>query len=108
MSKMEITGLEANFLLYCLDRYCKVDKEGNLTEAAWGYDLKDLNDLRWRLFAVHEHPEDAECETFEDIANQIRGAFDDVMEDISQPSFEEKGTITGSGNTAKAIKDDSV
>lgn len=58
MAKMTITGLEANFLLFCLDHYCKVDKEGNLTQASYGYSLKELNDLRWRLFHAHEHPEE--------------------------------------------------
>jgi hypothetical protein len=93
MSKMEITGLEANFLLYCLDRYCKVDKEGNLTEAAWGYDLKDLNDLRWRLFAAHEHPEDGELVE----CLEVEADEDDAINDFSKEALDLYDQLTYGG-----------
>jgi len=55
---MEITGLEANFLLYCLDAYCGVTNRGRLLNPSHGYSLEALQDLRDRLMAVHEHPEE--------------------------------------------------
>lgn len=58
---MEITALEANYLLFCLDAYCKTDWRGKLTlNLVEGYSLEKLQELRDRLFAVHEHPEGSE------------------------------------------------
>ena len=54
---MNITGLEANFLLFCLDAYCAADTLGKLTKVAHGYTMGELQDLRDRLFIAHEHPE---------------------------------------------------
>ena len=62
---MNITGLEANLLLFCLDAYCEVDAGGKLNKAQHGYTLRELQDLRDRLFLAHEHPkEDNEEERF--------------------------------------------
>ena len=58
---MNITGLEANFLLFCLDAYCVADTEGKLTKAPHGYPMGELQDLRDRLFVAHEHPEEDEA-----------------------------------------------
>lgn len=74
---MKITGLEANFLLYLLDEYCLVDDEGNLTclpniGVDWrGYNLKDLQNLRDRLFAAHEHPEESLTKRVEALEEEI-------------------------------------
>lgn len=61
---MEITGLEANYLLYLLDEHCCVDHEGILTCLprihGRGYSLKELQNLRDRLFAAHKHPDEYE------------------------------------------------
>lgn len=57
---MNITGLEANLLLFCLDAYCEVDVQGKLTKAVHGYALGELQNLRDRLFRAHEHPEEDE------------------------------------------------
>ena len=53
---MEISGLEANFLLFALDKYLGVDANGKLFSAAHGYSRESLQNLRDRLFAHHEHP----------------------------------------------------
>lgn len=53
---MEITGLEAHFLLFALDDYLGVDANGKLLSAKHGYSRSDLQNLRDRLFAAHEHP----------------------------------------------------
>jgi hypothetical protein len=53
---MYLSGKDAHFLLFALDAYCEVDKEGKLTKAKGGSSLQDLQDLRDRLFAAHEHP----------------------------------------------------
>jgi hypothetical protein len=55
---MKINGLEANFLLYCIDAYCGVNEQGKLLKAKIpGYSLKSLQKLRDRMFAIHDHPE---------------------------------------------------
>lgn len=51
-----ISGLEANFLLFALDRYLDVDDMGRVTCEKHGYSLEDLQKLRDKLFAAHEHP----------------------------------------------------
>lgn len=55
-----ISGLEANFLLFALDAYCETDQAGNITtvKGIEGYTIEQINDLRWRLFGIHEHPEE--------------------------------------------------
>jgi hypothetical protein len=58
MRLVTITGLDANALLYALDHHCAVDMEGKLTYIMHGYTLEYLQDLRDRLFAAHEHPEE--------------------------------------------------
>jgi hypothetical protein len=69
MKLITITGLDANALLSALDYYCSVNDRGNLTrlspygfgghqEDTTGFTLEQLNDLRWRLFTAHEHPEE--------------------------------------------------
>lgn len=58
---MVITPLEANYLLYALDAYAGVDEWGKLRDVRhFGYTLAELQDLRDRLMAVHEHPRDEE------------------------------------------------
>lgn len=56
--QMKISGIEANFLLFCLDEYCSVNIDGKLTQAYHGYTLGELQLLRDRLFASHEHKEE--------------------------------------------------
>jgi len=56
--RLEITGKQANYLLYALDEYSKTDPLGKVTQAVErGYSLADIQRLRDRLLAVHEHPE---------------------------------------------------
>jgi hypothetical protein len=56
--QMEITGLEANFLLFCLDAYCGTDIRGKVKAIHQpGYSKAAIQDLRDRLMAIHEHPE---------------------------------------------------
>lgn len=57
VNKIQITGLEANLLLYALDDYYKTDELGRVTEDEKGYDIKSIQRLRDRLFAAHQHPE---------------------------------------------------
>jgi len=55
--RIEITGKQANYLLYALDEYSKTDPLGKVTEVVErGYSLADIQRLRDRLLAVHEHP----------------------------------------------------
>lgn len=59
MPKVELDGLEANFLLFALDRYCGVNQEGKLlSRSRRGYSLEQVQALRDKLFAAHEHPEE--------------------------------------------------
>jgi len=53
-----ISSLEANFLLYAMDAYLGVDAKGKLLSVKHGYTYDDLQNLRDRLWAIHEHPED--------------------------------------------------
>jgi hypothetical protein len=63
MAKVEITGLEANYLLFALDFYLHTDTEGKINP--WptslrfhGYTRDDLQALRDKLFDAHEHPKE--------------------------------------------------
>ena len=55
---MQINGLEANLLLFALNEYFGVDKNGRLfhTRTIEGYSYNDVQSLRDRLFDHHEHP----------------------------------------------------
>jgi hypothetical protein len=57
---MEITGLEANLLLFTLDIIAATDREGKITKAYHGYTFEEMQDLRDRLFGAHEHPDEDE------------------------------------------------
>lgn len=57
MSNTEITGIEAHFLLFAMDKYLGVDAFGHIMSAKHGYSRKSLQELRDRLFKAHEHPE---------------------------------------------------
>jgi len=61
--RLEITGKQANYLLFALDEYSKTDPlMGKVTQTDHGYSVADIQRLRDRLFAVHEHPEEEEHE----------------------------------------------
>ena len=53
---MEITGIEAHFLLFLLDDDLGVDANGHIMSAKHGYSREVLQSLRDRLFNAHEHP----------------------------------------------------
>lgn len=55
---MKITGLEANLLLYALDKFLGVDEDGRVQSTYPGYKKKKVQKLRNRLFLAHEHPEE--------------------------------------------------
>lgn len=57
-TKMKVSGLEANLLLFALDKYLGVDRHGKLLFTQRGYTMEETQDLRDRLFAAHEHPEE--------------------------------------------------
>lgn len=59
---VEISGLEANALLFAFDRFFLTDEEGKVGAAPpyLGMPKEDLQALRDRLFGAHEHPEEAE------------------------------------------------
>lgn len=60
-NEIVITGQEANILLYAFDAFFEVDERGTVGTFVAGpatrFPVKQLQDLRDRLFAVHEHPE---------------------------------------------------
>lgn len=60
MATTEISGLEANFLLFALGSYLGVDANGHIMSAKHGYTRADLQALRDRLFGAHEHPDESE------------------------------------------------
>lgn len=49
-----ITGKEANFLLFLLDTLLKLDNVKSVSGLS--YSLNQIENLRERLFNVHEHP----------------------------------------------------
>ena len=53
---MEISGIEAHFLLFLLDDGLGVDANGHIMSAKHGYSREALQSLRDRLFNAHEHP----------------------------------------------------
>jgi len=53
---MEITDLEANLLLYGLDMLCNTNENGHIRKFPKYYKRKEVQELRDRLFAAHEHP----------------------------------------------------
>lgn len=57
-----ISGLDANFLLFALDEFCKTDRNGKVqsTGDIPGYTLEDIQHLRDSLFTNHQHPEELE------------------------------------------------
>lgn len=57
MSKtITITGVEANILLFGFDRMFLTNREGKIQVGFPGYKDEDIQSLRDRLFAAHEHP----------------------------------------------------
>lgn len=54
---MEISDIEAHFLLFALDDYLGIDARGHIMSAKHGYSREALQSLRDRLFAAHEHPD---------------------------------------------------
>jgi hypothetical protein len=54
--KIEITGIEANLLLFALDAYLLVNVHGKVLKSKDGYTREELQALRDRLMAIHEHP----------------------------------------------------
>ena len=57
MNTATITGFEANVLLFALDQYLRVDASGRVRQRVKGYTSVELQDLRDRLMAIHEHPD---------------------------------------------------
>lgn len=53
---MEISGLEAHYLLFALDSYLGVDANGHIFQCKDGYTREGWQSLRDRLFAAHRHP----------------------------------------------------
>ena len=53
---LEITGIEANLLLFLLDDY--IAGKWRVGKTIEGYNPEDLQGLRDRLFAAHEHPKE--------------------------------------------------
>jgi hypothetical protein len=56
--RTEITGLQADLILWAFDDYYKTNEQGKVTYVPLhpGYTLHQLQKLRDRLFAIHEHP----------------------------------------------------
>lgn len=52
----EINGLEANLLLFALDGYMSVGMDGKVAKGKDGLRRAQVQALRDRLMAVHEHP----------------------------------------------------
>jgi hypothetical protein len=57
-NRIEITSKQAHYLLFALDEYSKTDYTGHITQAGHGYSAAEIQRLRDRLFAVHEHGEE--------------------------------------------------
>ena len=57
---MQIDGLEANLLLFGLDKLLGVDDQGKLRNTFPGYTIEFCQSLRDRLFGAHEHPPETE------------------------------------------------
>jgi len=58
---VEISGLEANFLLFALDKFVQSDHQGRVTmQRIEGYNLTQIQMLRDKLFAAHVHPQETE------------------------------------------------
>jgi len=58
---MQITGLEANLLLFALDRYLTVDtRTGKVMDTEPGHTVDEVQHLRDGLLAHHQHPACAE------------------------------------------------
>lgn len=56
-----ITGLEADAILWALDTYYGCTPSGHvILDHGHGHSLEFLQQLRDKLFAIHEHPEDQE------------------------------------------------
>ena len=56
MKQITITGREANALLFMLDKYLNTDSRGQVEwRGGLGLSSNELQVLRDRLFAAHEH-----------------------------------------------------
>lgn len=53
---MEITGREANLLLFALDNHLATDRDGKIRRTDDDFTMEQAQALRDRLFAAHEHP----------------------------------------------------
>jgi hypothetical protein len=60
MRLVTITGWDAHYLLFALDKYCETNREGKVTKVDYrdGLSGTAVQDLRDRLFDTHEHPEE--------------------------------------------------
>ena len=54
---MQISDIEAHFLLFAMDAYLGVDRTGRIETTKNGYSRDHLQNLRDRLFIHHEHPD---------------------------------------------------
>ncbi len=94
MSAITISGLDAHILLFALDIYLDTDAAGKVT-AHRGHGMAEVQVLRDKLFAAHEHPEDmlychycgvpvlegeTECPACAKIANPFPKAIKEVNE----------------------------
>ena len=70
---MKISRLEANFLLFAMDEYIGVDANGHIMSAKHGYKRADLQSLRDKLFAAHEHAEEIDPTSFACVDDRVDG-----------------------------------
>lgn len=73
-NRVEITGKQANYLLWALDYYSKTDALGHVTQVRHGYKAYEIQELRNRLFAAHEHPEE------DGTSGQDRESYSDIQD----------------------------
>lgn len=67
---VQVSNLEANYLLFCLDRYVQTDINGKIVDQPIdGYTKEEIQTLRDRLFAAHDHPEDDDENRNEDLVS---------------------------------------
>lgn len=52
----KLSGVDAHFLLFAVDAYVATDREGRVSEARNGLSLEGWQQIRDRLFEMHEHP----------------------------------------------------
>jgi hypothetical protein len=69
MASIRISELEANLLLFALDKTFGADESGALRCVLSGYSLREMQSIRSRLFNAHRHPD----------GNSIEGTSPDTV-----------------------------